>query len=107
MAVRPDRVRLLFYREARPIWPSRLPCFPERPRCGNAARAGQLEVRPPAAPATRAYRDDRPNRCSRQKTCRINAARSPRVNVPSDQLAPDGRLPGTAAPILDTQGEER
>jgi hypothetical protein len=28
-------------------------------------------------------------------------------NAPSDQLAPDGRLPGMAAPTLDTQGEER
>ena len=37
----------------------------------------------------------------------INAACSPRVNAPSDQLAPDGRLPGTAAPTLDTQGEAR
>jgi hypothetical protein len=32
----------------------------------------------------------------------INAACSPRVNAASDQLAPDGRLPGTAVPTLDT-----
>src|SRR5271169_698606 len=31
---------------------------------------------------------------------------SSRGNAPSDQLAPDGRLPGTAAPTLDTQGRE-
>src|SRR5258705_8779380 len=37
----------------------------------------------------------------------INAACSPRGNAPSDQLTPDGRLPGTAAPTLDTRGEER
>jgi hypothetical protein len=38
---------------------------------------------------------------------RINAAFSPRGNAPSDQLAPDGRLPGMAAPTLDIQGEAR
>jgi hypothetical protein len=37
----------------------------------------------------------------------INAAFSPRGNAPSDQLAPDGRLPGMAAPTLDIQGEAR
>ena len=37
----------------------------------------------------------------------INAACSPRGNAPSDQLAPDGRLPGMAAPTPDTQGEAR
>jgi hypothetical protein len=57
-------------------------------------------------------------RCNRRLHCRvdsrpagsreeINAACSPRVNAPSDQLAPDGRLPGTAASTLDTQGQER
>jgi hypothetical protein len=35
----------------------------------------------------------------------INAA--PRGNAPSDELAPDGRLPGTAAPTLGTRGQER
>jgi hypothetical protein len=44
---------------------------------------------------------------SREEICRINAARSPRENAPGDQLAPDDRLPGTAAPTLDIQGEER
>jgi transposase len=39
--------------------------------------------------------------------CGINADFFRRVNAPSDQLAPDGRLPGTAEPTLDTQGEER
>jgi len=37
----------------------------------------------------------------------INAAFSPRGNAPSDQPAPDGRLPGMAAPTLDIQGEAR
>jgi hypothetical protein len=44
---------------------------------------------------------------SREGICRINAACSPRRSAPSDQLAPDGRLPGTVAPTPDTQGEER
>jgi hypothetical protein len=43
---------------------------------------------------------------SREEIC-INAVCSPRANAPSDQLARDGRLPGTAAPTLDTQGQER
>jgi hypothetical protein len=34
----------------------------------------------------------------------INAACSPSENAPTNQLAADGRLPGTAAPTLDTQG---
>ena len=34
----------------------------------------------------------------------INAACSPPENAPTDQLAADGQLPGTAAPTLDTQG---
>jgi hypothetical protein len=37
----------------------------------------------------------------------INGAFSPRGNAPSDQLDPGGRLPGMAAPTLDTQGEAR
>jgi hypothetical protein len=39
----------------------------------------------------------------------INAACAPRVNAPSDHLAPDRRLPGTATAntTLDTQGRER
>jgi len=37
----------------------------------------------------------------------INATFSPRLNAPSDQLAPGGRRPGMAAPTLDTQGEAR
>ena len=41
------------------------------------------------------------------KVCRINAACSPRVSAPSIRLARAGRLPGTAAPTLDIQGEER
>jgi hypothetical protein len=71
----------------------------------------------PAAPTARRARqqatgpddrlgDSRPAD-SLEEICRINAACSPRVNAPSDHLAPDGRLPGTAAPTLDTQGEER
>jgi hypothetical protein len=35
----------------------------------------------------------------------INAACSPPENVPTDQLAADGWLPGTAAPTLDTQAK--
>jgi hypothetical protein len=38
----------------------------------------------------------------REEICRINAACSPRVNAPSDQLAADGRHPGTAAPTPDS-----
>jgi hypothetical protein len=34
----------------------------------------------------------------------INAACSPRANGPSDHSAPDGRLPGTATPTVDTGG---
>jgi len=44
---------------------------------------------------------------SREEIRRINAAFSPRVDAPSDQLAPDGQLTGTAAPTPDTQGQER
>ena len=43
----------------------------------------------------------------RRESARGPDACSPRGNAPSDQLAPDGRLPGTAAPSLDTQAEER
>ena len=46
-------------------------------------------------------------RAGQEEICWINATCSPRVNAASDQLAPDGRLLGTAAPTLDTQGEER
>jgi hypothetical protein len=44
---------------------------------------------------------------SKIEICRISVTFSPRVNAPSDQLAPDGRLPGMAAPTPDTQGEVR
>jgi len=43
----------------------------------------------------------------RCESARGPVAFSPRENAPSDQLAPDGRLPGMAAPTLDTQREER
>ena len=35
------------------------------------------------------------------------AVSSPRAIAPSDQRAPGGQLPGTAAPTPDTRGEER
>jgi hypothetical protein len=40
-------------------------------------------------------------------TAVINADFSPRGNAASDQLAPDGRLPGMAVPTLDILGEVR
>jgi hypothetical protein len=43
---------------------------------------------------------------SGEKFRRINTAFSPRQNAPGDQLAPDGRRDGTAAPTLDAHGEE-
>jgi hypothetical protein len=43
----------------------------------------------------------------RRESARGPDACSPRGNAPSDQLAADGRLLGTAAPSLDTQAEER
>ena len=62
---------------------------PERLRCGALSASRQLSS------------------AIVQADPRINAACSPRVNAPNDQLAPDGRLLGTAAPILDTRGQER
>ena len=40
-------------------------------------------------------------------TSKINAVGSHRAIAPNDQRDPCGRLPGTAAPIPDTRGEER
>ena len=66
----------------------------------------QLRLEPAGTGPEDRLGDSRPAD-SLEEICRINAACSPRVNAPSDHLAPDGRLPGTAAPTLDTQGEER
>jgi hypothetical protein len=80
-------------------------CAARRKATGFAARS----TRRPASPSTsrpRAGGSPRPAG-SRGGICRINAACSPRANAPSDHLAPDGRLPGTAAPNLDTQEEAR
>jgi hypothetical protein len=65
-----------------------------------------LKATLPASPTT----GSRPDGCADLRTAFttvINAAFSPRGNAPSDQLAPDGRLPGMAAPTLDIQGEAR
>jgi redox-sensitive bicupin YhaK (pirin superfamily) len=66
-----------------------------------------LKATLPASPTT----GSRPDGCADLRgtafTTVINAGFSPRGNAPSDQLAPDGRLPGMAAPTLDIQGEAR
>jgi hypothetical protein len=76
----------------------------------SAAQAKDVRERSPTDDRTRAMRSQHATLAAAKAAATmrlINAARSPHVNAHSDHLAPDGRLPETVTPTLDTQGEER